>query len=215
MDNKEVTLLVFLDLNAAFDTIKHSILLNVLERDFGVSGTALKWFDLFLSDCKQCVLISGKASDYFNLNCGVPQGSCLGPVLFTFYSMFPVFFYTPPLRPWLCRWYPALLLLSTYVPGILSWSYQSSGELYHWLVRSWFISNSLMINDIKAEFLIIGSRHQLTKMTIDSIVVGESSIKPSESVRNLGSWFDAQMRMNLHIGKTCSKAFHSLYKIRR
>ena len=88
MGNKEVTLLVLLDLSAAFDTIEHSILLNVLERDFGVSGTALKWFDSFLSDCKQCVLISGKAPDDFNLNCGVPQGSCLGPVLFFFFFAF-------------------------------------------------------------------------------------------------------------------------------
>ena len=58
------------------------------------------------------------------------------------------------------------------------------------------------------------SRHQLAKTTIESIVVGEYSIKPSENVRNLGSWFDAQMRVNVHIGKTCSKAFHGLYKIR-
>lgn len=42
MDNKELTLVLLLDLRAAFDTIKHSILLNVLEQDFGVSGTALK-----------------------------------------------------------------------------------------------------------------------------------------------------------------------------
>ena len=72
---------MLLDLSAAFDTIEHSILLNVLERDF----VALKWFDSFLSDRKQRVLISGKASDDFILNSGVPQGSCMGPVLFTLY----------------------------------------------------------------------------------------------------------------------------------
>ena len=64
-------------------------------------------------------------------------------------------------------------------------------------VRSWFISNRLMTK--KQNFL-------LSAPIIDSIVVGESSIKPSESVRNLGSWFDAQMRMDVHISKTCSKA---------
>ena len=80
-------------------------------------------------------------------------------------------------------------------------------------VHSWFISNRLVINDIKTEFLIIDSRHRLAKTTIDSIVVGESSIKPSESVRTLVSWFEAQMRMNVHIGKTFSKAFHGLYKM--
>ena len=82
-------------------------------------------------------------------------------------------------------------------------------------VRSWFIANRLMINDIKTELLIIGSRHQLAKTAIDSIVVGESSIKPSESVRNLGSSFNAQMCVDVHIGNTCRKAFHGLYKIRQ
>ena len=85
MDNKEVTLLVLLDLSAAFDTIEHSILLNILQQDFGVAGTALNWFDSFLSGRKQRILVDDKTSEDFNLNCGVPQGSCMGPVLFTLY----------------------------------------------------------------------------------------------------------------------------------
>ena len=72
MDNKEVTLLVLLALSAAFDTIEHSILLNILQQDFGVVGTALKWFESFLSGRKQRILVGDKTSDDFNLNCGVP-----------------------------------------------------------------------------------------------------------------------------------------------
>ena len=45
MDNREVTLLVLLDLSATFDTTEHSIVLNILQQDFGVVGTALNWFD--------------------------------------------------------------------------------------------------------------------------------------------------------------------------
>ena len=84
MDNK-VTLLVLLELSAAFDTIEHSILLNILQQDFVVVGTALNWFYSFLSGCKQSILVGDKTSDDFNLNCGVPQGSCMGPILFTLY----------------------------------------------------------------------------------------------------------------------------------
>ena len=85
MDNKEVTLLVLLDLSAAFDTIERSILMNILQQDLGVIGTALNWFDSFLSGRKQRILVGDKTSDVFNLNCGVPQGSCMGPILFTLY----------------------------------------------------------------------------------------------------------------------------------
>ena len=85
MDNKAVTLLVLLDLSAAFDTIEQFILLNILQRDFGVVGTALNWFGSFLSGRRQRILVGEKTSDDFNLNCGVPQGSCMGPILFTLY----------------------------------------------------------------------------------------------------------------------------------
>ena len=72
-----------------------------------------------------------------------------------------------------------------------------------------------MINDAKTEFLIIGTRQQLEKTSTESIIIGDTLIKPLESVRNLGSWFDAHMRMNVHIGKICSKAFRGLYNIRQ
>ena len=85
MDNKEVTLLVLLDFSAAFDTTEHSILLNILQQDVGVVETALNWFDSFLSGRKKRIFVGDKTSDDFNLNCGVPQGSCMGPILFTLY----------------------------------------------------------------------------------------------------------------------------------
>ena len=56
---------------------------------------------------------------------------------------------------------------------------------------------------------------QLEKTSIESIIIGDSVIKPLESVRNLGSWFDAHMQMDVHIGKICSKAFCGLYNIRQ
>jgi hypothetical protein len=85
MDQQEVTLLVLLDLSAAFDTIDHEILTDTLESEFGVIGNALKWIKSFLSHKKQHVKIKQEFSTNFMLSCGVPQGSCLGPVLFLLY----------------------------------------------------------------------------------------------------------------------------------
>ena len=70
MDNKEVTLLVLLDVSA--DTIELSILLNILQQDFGVARTPLNWFDSFLCGRKQLILIGDNTSDNLSLNCGVP-----------------------------------------------------------------------------------------------------------------------------------------------
>ena len=82
---KQSVLLVLLELSAAFDTIDHNALMNVLEKRVGVTGLALKWFASYLSDRSQCVSINGVYSKESNIKCGVPQGSVLGPVLFTTY----------------------------------------------------------------------------------------------------------------------------------
>ena len=55
-----------------------------------------------------------------------------------------------------------------------------------------------MINDSKTEFLIIGSRAQLSKININSITVGDSLIEPVKNARNLGSWFEEHMAMDIH-----------------
>ena len=75
------------------------------------------------------------------------------------------------------------------------------------------VSNRLLINDSKTEFLVIGSKHQLAKINVDSIMVGNTVIKSVTSVHNLGAWFDQHMSMNDHVSKVCSKAFYNLYNL--
>ena len=86
MDKQNVTLLVFLDLSAAFDTVDHDILISRLQSSFGIKGNVLNWFSSYLPNRTQCVTLSGCVSDSFSLKQGIPQGSCLGPLLFTIYA---------------------------------------------------------------------------------------------------------------------------------
>ena len=85
MDKQEATLLILLDLSAAFDTIDHGTMLQILENDFGITGNALCWLSSFLVSRKQRVLVNGWQSRDFAVNTGVPQGSCPGPILFIMY----------------------------------------------------------------------------------------------------------------------------------
>ena len=73
-------------LSAAFDTVRHDTLLNRLKSRFGVDGKALEWFASYLADRTQRVTVNDALSSAFPLRQVVPQGSCLGPLLFTVYT---------------------------------------------------------------------------------------------------------------------------------
>ena len=81
-------------------------------------------------------------------------------------------------------------------------------------VRAWMKEDMLWLNKSKTEFILIGSRKQLAKVTINSIKVGDADIATVSSARNLGAWFNSYMGMATHISKTCSSAFYYLYNIR-
>lgn len=81
------SILVLLDITAAFDTISHAVLLERLSVYLGVSGTALKWFTSYLTNCSQFVSLGGKKSLPTLVQQGVPQGSVLGPILFSIYML--------------------------------------------------------------------------------------------------------------------------------
>ncbi len=82
-----ISLLFLLDLNAAFDIIDHDILIDRLQNYTGIQGQALRWFRSYLSDRYHFVYLNGEASQLSPVKYGVPQGSVLGPLLFSLYML--------------------------------------------------------------------------------------------------------------------------------
>ena len=84
LDQGGSALLILLDLSAAFDTVDHELLACRLATA-GIQGLALKWLISFLQDLTQTVMIGEEKSRQHPLNCRVPQGAILSPMLFNIY----------------------------------------------------------------------------------------------------------------------------------
>ena len=84
IDDKKLSLAVFMDLSKAFDTLNHQIVLKKLNY-YGITGVARQWFSSYLNGWKQYFELDGISSDLLPLSTGVPQGSNLGPLLFLIY----------------------------------------------------------------------------------------------------------------------------------
>ncbi|PVD26815.1 hypothetical protein C0Q70_11961 [Pomacea canaliculata] len=189
-DAEKVTLVVLLDLSAAFDVIDHSTLLTRLQMEVGIGGSALQWFHSYLSDRTQRVMVNQASSVTVPLLCGVPQGSVLGPVLFSIY--------TSQLGPLIEKHNVNRKMFADDTELYFSFSTDSESvseavcavEDCCLEVKSWMLRNKLKLNDEKTEAMLCGSKLSLSKVSLDSIQVGQARIPLSSSVRNLGLYVD-------------------------
>ena len=191
------TLLVLLDLSAAFDTIDHQIIFHILEHSVGITDSALTLMKSYPDGRQQCVQILGVISEFAELACGMPQGSVLGPLK-------------------LCIYMPPIGSIMRH-HDIYFHSYADDTQLYVSINLSnsnvdldrmnlcisdlgiWMIRNKLKINDSKTEFLIITL--SFLKQIFDdlNIMVGDSNIVLSNSARNFGVIFDKCIMLDYHI----------------
>jgi len=166
-DSKEVTLLIGLDLSAAFDTVCNSTLIKRLHTEFGVSGTALSWIQSYLQDRTQFVKLGQHRTPATIREVGVPQGSVLGPLLFAVYCS------------------PVADVIAFH--GVRCHQYADDTELHLAMrvdntaaglsilaacttdVKQWYMQNKLQLNPDKSEALFMG--------TAESGVIFEVSIR--------------------------------------
>ena len=209
LDARKDVILIMLDLSAAFDTLDHGILLNRLQQRFGVTGTALEWFRSYLSNRSQSVSIDATTSREAVLHFGVPQGSVLGPILFTLY--------TTPLDDIISSYGLGYMLYADdseiYVvcdtPSDVTLNLQSCVDD----IRRWMKSNMLILNDEKTEVLHFSSRFKKERNVLDSFRIGDAEIIPTNTARNLGVMFDSDGFMTSHVNNVCRSAYFALYRI--
>jgi len=209
MDNKIFSCGVFVDLEKAFDTVKHSILLSKLKH-YGICGKANDWLTSYLSDRTQSVSVNGATSDVSSVTCGVPQGSILGPLLFIIYindmhnalSNCLVYHFADDTN----------LVFSHSDPSKIA--KEANKELA--ILYDWLCANRLSLNVGKTEFTIFRPPSVPLVKRITLTLAG-SKIFESLKVKYLGIILDSRLTWKLHIDELCKKLGRTvgmLFKIR-
>ena len=207
--------MVLLDLSAAFDTVDLVILLRALG-SLGIGGTVIEWYRSHLSGRGQRISVHGCTSERFNLDCGVPQGSCLGPLLFSIYTS-SLLSIVQDLLPTVYCYADDNQLYVSFSPADENGQSDAIAAMESCVrvIRNWMHENRLLMNETKTEFLLIGTKQQLAKVNVDHVKVGSADIVLHSPVKNLGVWLDSNLSMVEHITKASSSAFFLLYNIRR
>ena len=214
MDKQKVSILVLLDLLAAFDTVNHSVLLERLSNRCGIKGEALKWFVSYLENRFQMGKVKDEKSKQVPLSRGVPQGSVLGPLLFLVYTL--------PLGDIVRNRGMKFPLYADDTQFYMSFSPtpECATLSIHQIercvqeIQSWMLTNRVKLKGDKTELLLIGTRKQCAKLPNLLINIGNTAIKPSERARNLGAVFDANLSLKSHVNSLCSSARYYLCNIR-
>ena len=217
IDGGNNAILVLLDLSAAFDTLDHTLLLQRLHAEIGLDGSALDWFSSYLSCRSQQVLVGHALSAETPLLCGVPQGSVLGPLLFSLYTRqladlidkfcIDYHFFADDSELYSC--------LPTEPESALS--ALRNVESCCRQIKIWMTKNKLKLNEQKTEVLLCGPSSRRETVPVDCLSVGEASIPFSNVVKTLGVTLDAELSMEQHVSavvRSCFFHIRSLSKVR-
>uniref|UniRef100_A0A3B3CIL0 Reverse transcriptase domain-containing protein n=1 Tax=Oryzias melastigma TaxID=30732 RepID=A0A3B3CIL0_ORYME len=208
-DSGNMSVLVLLDLSAAFDTVDHAILLRRLENWVGLTGPVLNWFKTYLENRKYFVSIGNFTSEPIEITCGVPQGSILGPLLFNIYML------------------PLAQVIKN--NNISYHSYADDTQIYIRLtpgdrgpvqalgkciedINDWMCHNLLQLNKNKTEVIVFGAKEKRLDVTTE---LQSIQLKTTNQARNLGVVIDTDLNFDKHIKAVTKSAYYHLKNISR
>ena len=213
LNEGKINLTVFIDLKKAFDTVDYEILLSKLEH-YGVRGTELLWFRNYLKNRTQYVNLSLRGetvnSCLLECKCGVPQGSCLGPLLFLFFIND---------LPQATDFFSILFADDTtfQLSGANTSDIFARANIELGKAEQWFSANKLTLNAKKTRFMVFKSRDQhvhVRDLYLQNNLIQRAGNNCKEKyVRFLGVWIDEEMSFSGHIAKLKGKLNSAIYAL--
>ena len=213
-DNNMATVVIFLDLSAAFDTIDISKILQILNTEIGIGGTALQWFKSFLTGRTQRVKINGQYSESLEVPFGAPQGSVLGPKIFNINVR------SQPLVFKHCKFSSSSFADDSNGRRSFSLSFQYNvltTEVQKCMDEIILWSNDLFmkINPDKTEIALLRPSSLNNEVIINGILFHGQCIRFSEYVKNVGVVVDQNLSMDKHVSSVVSHSYKILKDIGR
>ena len=219
LDEGKATLLIMLDVSAAFDVVDHERLLDRHNKYFGITEKALDWMSSYLKDRKQSVKIESKQSEIQNVESGFPQGSVLGGTKYIMYES--------PLANLLDSHDVEHHYYADDGSVYTSFMLQNQNEVQNAIIKlelclsdvySWMTANMLKMNDDKTEVILFAPKKLLSGINEISIRVNSEIVHPKSEVESLGVMLDATLNMKkqiISVTKSCYYNLRNISKIRK
>ena len=207
INNSQLAAAVFLDFRKAFDLVNHNILIDKLQI-YTRSESTVSFIRSFLLNRSQRVVVNTEHSKSGWVECGVPQGSVLGPLLFCiFINDMPLHITNQAVS---CDLFADDSSLHTSSSDITTAQFSLQKELN--TVVKWSEDNKMIIHPQKTKSIVISTRqkHQRAPLNIN-LYLGTDPIEQVSSHRLLGVVIDDEMRWNLHINNVCRSVSKNLY----
>ncbi|XP_075167731.1 uncharacterized protein LOC142239862 [Haematobia irritans] len=209
IENNKINILVLLDHSKAFDTVDHDILITKLKYMFRFSKSAIKLVQSYLSNRYQSAFVMNTRSDPLLVTRGVPQGSILGPLLFTLYAN------DLPNQLQFCKIHLYADDAQMYLAGDINKLQETVRNINLDLqrVHQWACANGLSLNPSKSKCILIKKKSLKISLNID-IILNNERIEIVENAKNLGICFNSSLTWSTHIGNIIGSAYNKLRALR-
>ena len=211
-DKNMPTVVLLLDLSAAFDTVDHEKLLNILEVEIGIIGVALQWFREFLTNRTQRVKIGDTYSKVALLLYGVIQGSILGPRLFNIYIR-SIYKRVEPTRFEIVGFADDHQLLKQFALAFKLTSLGKDVKNCLQVIGEWMIEFFLCLNETKTKILVVAPPSVQAEIIISGVILENSCIRFVDSAKNLGVIIDNVLNFEEQVDKLVKSCFITIRKL--